>query len=85
MKTQLFKLQVENKHLVAKNVEAERVIKKAKTLQSKYELTHVHFKTRNDLKTLQTNFDRLIRNYGTMEAISVQWEKNLLDLENICL
>jgi hypothetical protein len=32
MKTQLFKLQVENKHLVAKNVEAERVIKKAKTL-----------------------------------------------------
>ncbi len=33
VKTQLSKQQAKNKHLVAKGVEAERVIKKAETLQ----------------------------------------------------
>ncbi len=27
------------------------------------------------MKALQTNFDRLTRDYGKMEAISVQWGK----------
>jgi hypothetical protein len=58
--------------LVAKVVEVERTIKKDETLQYEYnELTEAHFKTRNDLKSLQTNFDQLTRDYGKMEAISV--------------
>lgn len=36
VKTKLLKLQVENKHLVDKSVEFERVIKKAEALQSEY-------------------------------------------------
>jgi hypothetical protein len=37
--------------MVVKSVEAEKVIKKVKTLQLEYnELTHVHFKTHNDLE-----------------------------------
>jgi hypothetical protein len=32
VKTQLLRLQIENRHLVAKNVEVEKVIKKAKAL-----------------------------------------------------
>ncbi len=59
--------------MVAKGVEAERAIKKAETLQFEYnELTQAHFKTCNDLKTLQIHLNRLIRDYGKMEAISVQ-------------
>ncbi len=86
MKTQLLKLQVENKYFVANSVEVERVIKKVEALQLEYnELTQAHFKTRNDLKTLQINLDRLIKDYGKMEAISVQQEKTLLELENTCL
>ncbi len=58
--------------MVAKVVEVERTIKKDETLQYEYnELTEAHFKTRNDLKSLQTNFDQLTRDYGKMEAISV--------------
>ncbi len=86
MKTQLLKLQIEKKHLVVESVEVERIIKKVEALQLEYnELTQVHFKTHNDLKTLQTNLDQLIRDYGKMEAISVQQENNLLELENTCL
>ncbi len=86
VKTQFFKLKTKNKHLLVKSVEVEKVIKKVEALQSKYnELTHAHFKTCNDLKTLQTNLDRLTRDYGKMEAINVQWEKTLLELENTCL
>jgi hypothetical protein len=36
-------------------------------------------------QTMQTNLDRLTRDYGKMEAISVQWEKNLLEIENTYL
>ncbi len=72
MKTQLLKLQTKNKHLVVKSVEAERVIKKAKAMQLEYnELNHTHFKTYNDLKALQTNFNQLTRDYGKMEAITI--------------
>jgi hypothetical protein len=40
-------LYTKNKHLVAKGVEVEKAIKKAKTLQQEYnELNHVHLKTR---------------------------------------
>jgi hypothetical protein len=46
------------------------------------ELNHVHFKTCNDLKVLQTNLDRLTGYYGKMETINVQQEKNMLELEN---
>ncbi len=49
------------------------------------DLNQAHFKTRNDLKTLHTDFDWLIKYYGKMETISVQQEKNLLELENTCL
>jgi len=53
VKIKLLKLQIENKHLVAKSVEVEKAIKNVKTLQQKYnELNHVHFKTHNDLKVL---------------------------------
>jgi hypothetical protein len=58
VEAQLLKQQQENKHLVVKVVEVERVIEKAETLQSNYyELTQPHSKTRNDLKTLQTDLD----------------------------
>jgi hypothetical protein len=58
MKAQLLKQQRKNKHFVAKGVEVKRAIKKVETLESKYnELTQVHFKTHNDLKTLQINLD----------------------------
>jgi dynactin complex subunit len=44
VKTQFLKLQTKNKHLVAKNVEVERVIKKAEALQSEYnELTQARY------------------------------------------
>ncbi len=36
MKAQLLKLQTKNKHLVAKGVEAEKVIKNAEALQQEY-------------------------------------------------
>ncbi len=86
MKTQLLKLQTNNQHLVVKSVEAERTIKKVETLQLKYnELTHAHFKTYNDLKTLHVDLDQLTRDYGQMEAISVQQEMILLELENTYL
>jgi hypothetical protein len=46
MKVQLLKLQTKNKHLVAKGVEVEKAIKKAKALQQEYnELNRVHFKS----------------------------------------
>ncbi len=87
MKTQLLKPQIENKHMVAKSVEVEKAIKKAKALQQEYnELNHVYFKTHNDLKVLHLiELDWLTRDYGKMEAINVQWEKNLLELENTYL
>ncbi len=72
MKTYLLTQQKKNKHIVAKGVEVERTIKKVETLQSKYnELTQVHFKICNDLKTLQTDIDWLTKDYGKMEAINV--------------
>ncbi len=53
MKIKLLKLQIENKHLVAKSVEVEKAIKNVRTLQQKYnELNHAHLKTHNDLKVL---------------------------------
>lgn len=76
MKTQLLKLQIENKHLVTKSVEAEKAIKKAKALQQVYnELNQFHFKTRNNMKVLHTDLDWLTKDYGKMEAINVQWKK----------
>ncbi len=72
--------------MVAKSVKAERTIKKVEVLQQEYnKLNQVHLKTHNDLKALHTDFDQLTRDYGKMESISVQWEKNLLELENTCL
>jgi hypothetical protein len=72
--------------LVTKIVEVKKVIKKAEILQHEYiELNQAHFKTHNDLKALQIDFDKLTRDYDKMEAIGVQWEKNLLELENTCL
>ncbi len=71
--------------MVAKSVEVERATKKVKALQSKYnELTRAHFKTHNDVKTLQTDLDWLTKDYGKMEVINVQQEKTLLELENTC-
>ncbi len=72
--------------MVAKSVKVERAIKKVEVLQQEYnKLNQVHLKTHNDLKALHTDFDQLTRDYGKMESISVQWEKNLLELENTCL
>ncbi len=86
MKAQLLKQQTKSKHLVTKGVEVERAIKKAKTLQFEYnELTQVHFKICNDLKTLQTNLDRLAKDYGKVEAINVQQERTMLEFESTCL
>ncbi len=45
MKAQLLQMQTQNKHMVAKGVEVERVIKKVEALQQEYnELNQVHFK-----------------------------------------
>ncbi len=86
MKTQLLKLQIENKHLVAKSVEVEKAIKKVKTLQQEYsELNQAHFKIHNNLKALHIELVWLTKDYGKIEAINVQQEKNLLELENTCL
>ncbi len=85
-KTQLLKLQIENKHLIAKGVDVEKIINKAKALQQEYnELNQAHLKTHNDLKTLQIDFDRLTKDYGKMEAISVQQDKFFVKLEDTCL
>ncbi len=41
---QLLKQQIENKHMVAKNVKTKKAIKKAKKLLQEYnELNYVHF------------------------------------------
>ncbi len=86
MKTQLLKLHIDNRHLVAKGVEVEKVIKKVKVLQQDYnELNEVHFKSHDDLKALQTNYDQLMKDYGKMESINVQQEKTLVQLEHTCL
>ncbi len=83
VKTQFFKLQTKNKHMVAKGVEVEKVIKKVEDLQQEYnEMNQAHLKTHRDLKALQTDFDRLTKDFGKMEVISVKREKNLLELEN---
>ncbi len=51
LKAQNLKLQIDNKYLVAKCVEAEKAIQKAEVLQQKYnELNQVHFKSCKDLK-----------------------------------
>ncbi len=55
---QFFKLQIENKHLVAKGVETKKEIKKVEVLLQEYnEFNKVHFKTYNDLKALQIDLD----------------------------
>ncbi len=47
------KLQTDNKHLVAKIVEIDKVIRKVEVLQQEYnELNQAHFKSHNDLKVL---------------------------------
>ncbi len=62
VKARLLKLQIKNKHLVAKGVEVEKTIKKAKALQQEYnELNQVHFKNCNYFKALQTNYDWLMK------------------------
>ncbi len=58
--------------MVAKSVEVERAIKKVEALQQEYnELNQVHFKTHNDMKALQTDFDWLEKDFGKMEATDV--------------
>lgn len=52
------KLQVDNNHLVAKAIGANKAIKKVKSPQQEYnELNQVHFKRCNDLKSLQANYN----------------------------
>ncbi len=86
VKAQLLKLHTKNKHLVAKGVEVKKEIKKVEALQQEYnELNLAHFKTRYDLKGLQIDLHWLTRAYGKMEAISVQHEKEFIELENTCL
>lgn len=64
--------------MVAKTIEANKAIKKFETLQQEYnELNHVHFKSHNDLKVLQIDYDQLMRDYGKMEAVNVQQKKLL--------
>ncbi len=76
-------MQIKNKHLVAKGVEVEKAIKKAEVLQQEYnEFNQVHFKNYNDLKALQTNYDWLIKDYGKMETINLQWKKTRVELKD---
>ncbi len=71
--------------MVAKGVEVKKIIEKVEALWQEYnKLNQVHFKTHNDLKALRTNLDQLTKDYGKMENISVQQEKNILVL-NTCL
>ncbi len=59
--------------MVTKTAKVDKAIRKVKTLQHEYnELNYFHFKSRNDLKVLQTDYDQLIRDYGNMEAVGVQ-------------
>jgi len=59
--------------MVTKTAKVDKAIRKVKTLQHEYnELNYFHFKRRNDLKVLQTDYDQLIRDYGKMEAVGVQ-------------
>lgn len=67
--------------MVTKGVKAKKGTKKAKALQQEYnELNQVHFKPHNDLKTLQTDFDWLTKDYGKMEQ--EQSKKVNIDMEN---
>ncbi len=70
---QVAKLQVDNNHLVAKAIGADKAIKKVESPQQEYnELNQVHFKRCNDLKSLQANYNQLMRDYRKMKVINIQ-------------
>lgn len=66
------KLQVDNNHLVAKAIGANKAIQKVKSPQQEYnELNQVHFKRCNDLKSLQANYNQLMRDYWKTKVVSI--------------
>ncbi len=70
---QVAKLQIDNNHLVAKAIGVDKAIKKVESPQQEYnELDQVHFKRCNDLKSLQANYDQLMRDYRKMKVVSIQ-------------
>jgi hypothetical protein len=71
--------------LVAKGVEAKKVIK-VKNLQKIYnELNQAHFKSCNDFKVLRVNNDWLVKDYVKMETINIQHERTFAKLESTYL
>jgi hypothetical protein len=58
--------------LVAQSINVDKVIRKVETLQHEYnEFNQTHFKGHNDLKTLQSDYDQLMKDYEKMEAVNV--------------
>lgn len=59
--------------MFAKTTGVDKAIRKAESLKQEYnELNQVHFKSHNDLKVLQNDYDRLMKDYGKMEVINVK-------------
>jgi septal ring factor EnvC (AmiA/AmiB activator) len=68
VKGQLIKVQHENQNLSNKLKEVEHVVKKTKNLQYKYiELNQFNWKTHNDLKRFQIEFEQMTWDYNKME------------------
>ncbi len=67
--------------MFAKTTRVDKAIQKA--LKQEYnELNQAHFKSHNDLKVLQNDYDRLMKDYGKMEVINVKQDKTFVGLEN---
>jgi hypothetical protein len=53
--------------------EIEHDVKKIENLQQKYtELNQLNWKTRNNLKHLQIDYERMMRNYNKMEESNME-------------
>jgi hypothetical protein len=65
---QLIKVQHENQNLSNKLKEVEHVVRKTKNLHQEYtKLNQFNWKTHNDLKCFQTEFEQMMWDYNKME------------------
>jgi prophage antirepressor-like protein len=65
--------------------EAKQVVKKTENLQQKYaELNELNWKTHNDLKRLQADLERMMRDYTKIEESSMQQQSIVTSLEQTC-
>jgi predicted nuclease with TOPRIM domain len=69
VKRKLTKVQHENQNLSNKLKEVEQVVRKIENLHQEYtKLNQFNWKTHNNLKHLQTEFEQMTRYYNKMES-----------------